>query len=131
MKTPAIVLATVAIALSGCGSGDGSGGKADQPGKGKPPVTIATKNFTEEYILGQLYTQALRAKGFTVVLKENVGSSEIVDRALADGVIDMYPEYIGVIAQELARATRRASTPTPTPCVPTSLASTTSGRPRT
>jgi osmoprotectant transport system substrate-binding protein len=107
MKTPAVVLAAAVIALSGCGSGDGSGGKGELPGKGKPSVTLATKNFTEQYVLGQLYAQALRAKGFTVVLKENVGSSEIVDRALGDGVIDMYPEYIGVIAQELARAKKR------------------------
>ena len=110
MKTPAVVLAVVAFALSGCGSGDGSGGNSDLPGKGKPSVTFATKNFTEQYVLGELYTQALRAKGFTIVLKENVGSSEIVDRALADGVIDVYPEYIGVIAQELARARRRPHT---------------------
>src|SRR4051812_21798436 len=110
MRTPAIVLAIVAIALSGCGSDEDSGGAADMPGKGKPPVTLATKNFTEEYVLGELYAQALRAKGFTVVLKENVGSSEIVDRALADGVIDAYPEYIGVIAQELARAKKRPRT---------------------
>src|SRR3954471_22939093 len=109
MRTPAIALAAVAFAitLAGCGSGDDSSGKADQPGKGKPPVTLATKNFTEQYVLGQLYAQALRAKGFTIVLKENVGSSEIVDRALADGVIDVYPEYIGVIAQELARSSDR------------------------
>jgi osmoprotectant transport system substrate-binding protein len=107
MRTPAIVLAAVAFALSGCGSGGGSGGKAEQPGKGKPAVTFATKNFTEQYVLGELYSQALRAKGFTIVLKENIGSSEIVDRALADGVIDVYPEYIGVIAQELARAKKR------------------------
>src|SRR3954462_8634710 len=106
MRTPAIVLAIVAFALPGCGSDD-SGAKAEQPGKGKPPVTFATKNFTEQYVLGELYTQALEAKGFTTVLKENVGSSEIVDRALADGVIDIYPEYIGVIAQELARAKKR------------------------
>jgi osmoprotectant transport system substrate-binding protein len=107
MKTPAVALAAAAFALSGCGSGDGSGGTAPPPGKGKPPVTMATKNFTEQYVLGQLYAQALRAKGFTIVLKQNVGSSEIVDRALADGVIDVYPEYIGVIAQELARAKQR------------------------
>src|SRR3954471_2742649 len=112
MRTPAIALAAVAFAitLAGCGSGDDSSGKADQPGKGKPAVTFATKNFTEQYVLGQLYAQALRAKGFTIVLKQNVGSSEIVDRALADGVIDVYPEYIGVIAQELARAKKRPRT---------------------
>jgi osmoprotectant transport system substrate-binding protein len=110
MRTPAVVLAAVAIALSGCGSGHDSGAKGEPPGKGKPAVTFATKNFTEQYVLGQLYAQALRSKGFTIVLKENVGSSEIVDRALGEGVIDAYPEYIGVIAQELARAKRRPRT---------------------
>jgi osmoprotectant transport system substrate-binding protein len=105
MKRAAIALAAFLLALTGCGSsGGGSGTTAALPGKGKPAVRLATKNFTEEYILGQLYAQALRRKGFTIVLKENVGSSEIVDRALADGVIDVYPEYIGVIAGELAQS---------------------------
>src|SRR4051794_41202973 len=108
MQTRAFVLAALAVALvlPGCGSGDDSSAN-ELPGKGKPPVKLATKNFTEQYILGELYAQALRAKGFTIDLKENVGSSEIVDRALGDGVIDVYPEYIGVIAQELARASGR------------------------
>ena len=39
---------------------------ASGPGTGKPPVTIGTKNFTEELILGELYAQALRAKGYSV-----------------------------------------------------------------
>ncbi len=112
MRRAALALAALLLALAGCGSGGKPGAttSAGLPGKGKPPVRIATKNFTEEYILGQLYAQALRRKGFTIVLKENVGSSEIVDRALADGVIDAYPEYIGVIAQELARAKVRPTT---------------------
>src|SRR3954465_1122084 len=111
MQTRALVLAAVAVALvmPGCGSDDDASSAAALPGKGKPPVRLATKNFTEQYILGELYAQALRAKGFTVVLKRNVGSSEIVDRALADGVIDAYPEYIGVIAQELARSNERTN----------------------
>ena len=96
------VLAILIVGVAGCGSSGGSGTTATLPGKGKPAVTLATKNFTEEYILGELYAQALRRRGFTVVLKQNVGSSEIVDRALATGVIDVYPEYIGVIAGELS-----------------------------
>src|SRR4051794_40660740 len=109
MRTRLALLSTIAaamLAVSGCGSDSDSStsGDAALPGKGKPPVRLATKNFTEQYVLGELYAQALRAKGFTIVLKENVGSSEIVDRALADGVIDVYPEYIGVIAQELAQS---------------------------
>src|SRR4051794_39237553 len=107
MRGPVLAAVAVALVLPGCGSGDDSAGSAKLPGKGKPPVRLATKNFTEQYVLGELYAQALRARGFTIDLKENVGSSEIVDRALGDGVIDVYPEYIGVIAQELARASGR------------------------
>jgi osmoprotectant transport system substrate-binding protein len=109
MRRAAIALATL-VALSGCGSGGSPPRATTLPGKGKPPVRLATKNFTEQYVLGELYAQALRSKGFTIVLKENVGSSEIVDRALGDGVIDLYPEYIGVIAQELARSKVRPKT---------------------
>jgi osmoprotectant transport system substrate-binding protein len=110
MRLRAMTLAVSAIllvGLAGCGSSGGAGKTATLPGKGKPAVTLATKNFTEEYILGELYAQALRRRGFTIVLKQNVGSSEIVDRALADGVIDVYPEYIGVIAGELSRSNVR------------------------
>src|SRR5438105_1128220 len=63
------------------------------PGVGKPPVTLGDKNFTEEYILGALYQQALAAKGYTVTLKGNIGSSEITYKALTAGDIQMYPEY--------------------------------------
>src|SRR3954471_256377 len=117
MQTRALVLAAVAVALvlPGCGSDDDSSRAAALPGKGKPPVRLATKNFTEQYVLGELYSQALRAKGFSIVLKENVGSSEIVDRALADGVIDVYPEYIGGIAGELAGSKTRPR-PESEPC---------------
>jgi osmoprotectant transport system substrate-binding protein len=106
-------LAALALVAAGCGGdddggGSGSGGAAttqaadDQPGKGKPPITIGDKNFTEEFILGELYAQALRAKGFTVTLKSNIGSSEIIDKALKSGQIDMYPDYVGTIVSVLA-----------------------------
>jgi len=77
-------------------------GAATGPGKGKPAITLGDKNFTEEYILGDLYAQALEAKGFTVNLKPNIGSSELTFKALTSGVIDMYPEYTGVILSVLA-----------------------------
>jgi osmoprotectant transport system substrate-binding protein len=64
-------------------------------------VTIGTKNFPEEFILGQLYKQALEAKGFTVGYKENIGSTEIIQTALTSGKINFYPEYTGVIVQDV------------------------------
>jgi osmoprotectant transport system substrate-binding protein len=69
----------------------------------KQTVTIGTKNFTEQYVLGQLYKQALEAKGYKVVYKENIGSSELIDTALKSGKINFYPEYDGVIVTDLAK----------------------------
>jgi osmoprotectant transport system substrate-binding protein len=103
-----LMLALLAsLALAACGdddedSGGGGGGgqeeaqSADQPGKGKPPVTLGTKDFTEEFVLGELYKQALEAKGYTVNLKKNIGATEIIDKALTSDEIDGYPEYLGV-----------------------------------
>ena len=68
---------------------------SSQPGKGKPAVTLGTKDFTEEFILGQLYRQALQHAGYTVHYKENIGATEVVDKALTSGKIDAYPEYTG------------------------------------
>ena len=58
-------------------------------------LTLGTKNFTEEYIVGQLYKQALTAAGCKVDYKESIGATEIVDKALTSGQIDAYPEYTG------------------------------------
>ncbi len=64
-------------------------------------VVIGTKNFSEEFVLGQLYKQALEAKGFSVGYKENIGSTELIQTALTSGKINMYPEYTGVIVQDV------------------------------
>jgi osmoprotectant transport system substrate-binding protein len=72
---------------------------AANAGAAGPTIVLGTKNFSEEYILGQLYKQALEAKGFTVSYKENIGSTEIIDTALTSGKINVYPEYTGVIVQ--------------------------------
>jgi osmoprotectant transport system substrate-binding protein len=64
-------------------------------------VIVGTKNFPEEFILGQLYKQALEAKGFTVSYKENIGSTELIQTSLTSGKINFYPEYTGVIVQDV------------------------------
>jgi osmoprotectant transport system substrate-binding protein len=99
----ALVAAAVLAAAVGCGGDDsssnsassGSSSSSEQPGKGKPAVTIGTKDFTEEFILGELYKQALEAKGYKVNLKKNIGATEITDKALTSKQIDAYPEYSG------------------------------------
>ncbi|MGI8902803.1 MAG: glycine betaine ABC transporter substrate-binding protein [Solirubrobacteraceae bacterium] len=79
-----------------------------QPGKGRPPVTLGDKNFTEQFILGELYAQALRAKGYTVHLQPDIGPSGVIDTALIRGRIDLYPEYTGVIISALQNITLAA-----------------------
>ncbi|MDQ4024999.1 MAG: hypothetical protein M3217_05855 [Actinomycetota bacterium] len=113
----ALLLAVLSMfLLAACGDDDDDGGgtggggdqaaeeqSADMPGEGTPPVTIGTKDFTEEFVLGELYAQALEAKGYTVNLKKNIGSTEIIDKALTSGEIDGYPEYLGVSLAVAAR----------------------------
>jgi osmoprotectant transport system substrate-binding protein len=94
------------IGLAACGGG-GGGNKSTTTSTSssgpKPTITMGTKNFAEEFILGQLYGQALAAKGFKVVYKNNIGSSEVIDTAFKTGKINVYPEYTGVIALDLAK----------------------------
>jgi osmoprotectant transport system substrate-binding protein len=82
------------LALSGCGNAGGGGGQGGGGGGG-PTITVGSKNFTEQYILGELYAQALETNGFTVERQLNLGSEQIADGALQDGQIDFYPEYTG------------------------------------
>jgi osmoprotectant transport system substrate-binding protein len=109
----------ISVALAACGSSGkssstgssassttGTQSASSGPGAGKPPVTIGDKNFTEENILGQLYAQALRAKGYTIALKENVGSSELIYKAITSGQIQMYPEYTGTLLSAVAGKTK-------------------------
>jgi len=63
----------------------------------QPTISIGSKNFTEEYVLGELYKQALQAKGYQVSYHSNIGSTEIIDKALTSGQINFYPEYTGTM----------------------------------
>jgi osmoprotectant transport system substrate-binding protein len=116
----AFALVALSVGVAACGSSKSSStttatttaSTASGPGVGRPPVTIGDKNFTEENILGQLYSQALVAKGYKVTLKENVGSSEIIYKALTSGQIDMYPEYTGTLLSAVANQTKEPTSAT-------------------
>jgi osmoprotectant transport system substrate-binding protein len=73
------------------------------PGTGKPTVTIGDKNYTEQFVLGELYSQALQAQGFTVQLNQNIGPTDVTVRALQSGLLGMYPEYLNVFNSSIAR----------------------------
>jgi glycine betaine/choline ABC-type transport system substrate-binding protein len=61
----------------------------------KPAIKIGSKNFTEQFVLGEIYSQALEAAGFKVNRQLNLGSELIAYKALKAGKVDAYPEYTG------------------------------------
>ena len=101
-----VLAVALAVLLAGCGGGGGGGATATTSSSGDgatdAPLRMGTKNFPEAVLLGELYAQALQAKGVRVVLKPNIGSSEIIHEALTGGALDIYPEYIGVLLSEVA-----------------------------
>ena len=105
-----LALALAALAVAGCGDDeDGGDGEAAQtttqeesPGgiqrseeNASTQVTIGSKNFTEQKVLGEIYAQALQAAGYTVKTDLNLGDEKTALKALEDGTIDAYPEYSG------------------------------------
>lgn len=58
-------------------------------------LTVGSKNFTEQYVLGEIYAQALKAAGYQVRTDLKLGSEVIAYRALRQGEVDAYPEYTG------------------------------------
>ncbi|HET8592114.1 MAG TPA: glycine betaine ABC transporter substrate-binding protein [Solirubrobacterales bacterium] len=95
----AIVLAG---ALAACGSGSaGNTGGTDlsanrierNPNNDRIEITVGSKNFTEQYVLAEIYANALEAAGYDVKTDLNLGSEQIALAALRQGTIDAYPEY--------------------------------------
>lgn len=59
------------------------------------PVKIGSKNFTEQFVVAEIYAQALEKAGIEVERRLNLGATQIAHAALTSGEIDLYPEYTG------------------------------------
>lgn len=96
LRAPATValVSTLALTLAACG---GSGGGSGEAGS----ITIGSKNFTEQEVLGEMYAQKFEAEGYDVERELDLGSVQVVDRALQDGQVDMYPEYTGTALESV------------------------------
>ena len=70
-----------------------SGSIIFNPQNKKVTLTIGSKNFPEQEILGEIYAQALAAAGYKVKTALNLGSETVALKALKSGQISGYPEY--------------------------------------
>ena len=59
------------------------------------PIIVASKPFGESYLLAEMFSQLLEARGFTVDRRLGLGATEIAFEALRTNRIDAYPEYTG------------------------------------
>src|ERR1700675_1589499 len=67
-------------------------------------VRVGSKNFTEQFILAELYAQALEASGIKVERNINLGGTLIAHKALEEKQIDLYPEYTGTMLLAVLKA---------------------------
>ncbi|MGH8858064.1 MAG: glycine betaine ABC transporter substrate-binding protein, partial [Polaromonas sp.] len=56
-------------------------------------VRVGSKNFTEQFVLAEIYAQSLEAAGIKTEKKLNLGGTLIAQKALEEKQIDLYPEY--------------------------------------
>ena len=63
--------------------------------KNDTPIRVGSKQFAEQKILGKVIVEALRANGYQVIDKTNLGGTAVVRKALEQGEIDVYPNYTG------------------------------------
>jgi osmoprotectant transport system substrate-binding protein len=98
----------LAVLAAGCGGG---GGSAPQPtetassgatdkivrheANASVRLTIGSKNFTEQQVLGEIYAQGLQAAGYTISKDLNLGDEKAALAALKSDEISAYPEYTG------------------------------------
>ncbi|AJY73401.1 glycine betaine ABC transporter substrate-binding protein [Paenibacillus beijingensis] len=92
------IMLCLVITAAACGS---SGNKTAEGGK--PTIKIGSKNFTEQFILGEIYAQVLEANGYNVERKLNLGGTDVAFQALKNGDIDLYPEYTGTALQDVLK----------------------------
>jgi len=84
-RTAILGVLLLSLVLSAC-----SGGGAVQT-----TIRVGSKDFTEQFILGEMYALALENAGFKVERKLNLGGTPVAQQALESNEIDLYPEYTG------------------------------------
>lgn len=93
-----LLTTTLAVGVAACGDDDeggtASGGDTSALDGGGAAVRIADKGFTESTVVAQAYASALDARGFDASVT-SLASTELADKAVRDGQIDLYPEYDG------------------------------------
>jgi osmoprotectant transport system substrate-binding protein len=104
MRTLFALSAVAALGLAACSS------SADEEGESGDAVVVATTNFSETKIIASMYEQVLEANGVAASIKE-LTTREVIAPALADGEVDITPEYLGSLTEFLNKQANGADAP--------------------
>ncbi len=87
----------LAVLCAACTSSGNRGppGQGRATGRSGTAITVGSFDFPESVLLAYIYADALAAKGFPVLVLPNLGTRELVDPALMNGLIQLVPEYAG------------------------------------
>jgi osmoprotectant transport system substrate-binding protein len=102
----AALLVAASLGLAACGDDDNDTSSATTDSassaaitknadNASTTITVGSKNFTEQKVLGEIYAQALAAAGYNVKTELNLGDEKVALKAVESGAIDAYPEYTG------------------------------------
>jgi osmoprotectant transport system substrate-binding protein len=113
-----LLAACLALGVAACGndlnndSGSDSGSSQSSGDSGsKPAITVGSANFPENAVLAEIYAGALKAKGYDVTKKLNIGSREAIFPALERGDLTVVPEYTGSLNSYLTKGKSKAKDP--------------------
>ncbi len=108
-RTALLAIMIAALTLVGCAGGGttpatgatpAAGGAAPRAtvqatGQATRPIRVGSKDFTEELLLGEMYSLVLEANGIPVQRRLNLAGTQVAQDSLIKGEIDLYPEYTG------------------------------------
>jgi osmoprotectant transport system substrate-binding protein len=110
-RTAGALAGVVALmALTACGGDDGSNPLDAATGGGGGSVVIGSANFQENVLLGEIYAQALEAKGVKVTRQFNIGAREIIFDQIKSGKLSILPEYNGALLAYLDKTATATGT---------------------
>jgi osmoprotectant transport system substrate-binding protein len=103
------LVASIFAVVIGCSSESGS---IDQTRRAlrDDAITVASFDFLESRLLAEIYAQALESAEFDVVRAFGLGPREFVSPALAQGLVELVPEYSGTALQFLSLSADSSST---------------------
>src|SRR4051794_36359721 len=107
------VAAVAGLAVSACGSSKESSSSTGSGGElASVSITVGSGNFPEAVLLGEVYAQALEAKGAQITRKLNLGNRETYFAAMKSGDLQLIPEYTNSLLSFILKAKNQTPTAT-------------------